>query len=106
MADLVEVLIEEGAAQAVAGVGEKRVDGAAADGRVDAVVAVDGRQIDLQCLHRRPERLKSARRLVNRGIVGGDEQIEAFLRAQFRQLVADAARCAGDDRQRFVGVCH
>ena len=74
------------------GVGKQVVDGAAADRRVDAVITLDCRQIDLQGVYLRSQCFKGARSVVNRVIVGGDDQVEAFLRAQSRQLVSDAAR--------------
>ena len=54
MADVVEVLVEEGAAEAVAGVGEQRVDGAALGRGVQSIDAVLRREIDFERLDRRP----------------------------------------------------
>ena len=46
--DVVELLLEEGAAEAVAGVGEQRVDGAAPGRGIELIDAVLGREIDVE----------------------------------------------------------
>ena len=39
-------------------------------------------------------------------LVGGDDQIIAFVAAHFGEFEADAGRCAGDDGERPICSCH
>src|SRR5205085_8836348 len=75
VAHFVEVLVEESAAEALAGVGEKRLDRAAAR-RVDELVdAVAAGEIDLERLDLDTEPAQVLGRLLDLGAVGGDEQV-------------------------------
>ncbi len=89
MLPLVRLLVEEGAAETVAGIGAEQVDLTAARLLDQLVDALEGRQVDLQ-------RLRVERR-VGEGCVGGEQQIVAVLRGKLGELAADAGGSAGDD---------
>ena len=100
MADLREVLVEEGAAEPVAGVGEKRLDGPSADGGIEAVHTLQGREVGLHRLHPGAQGAKVPRGIVDFRLVGGDDEIEAVLGADTGEFVADAGGGAGNDGER------
>jgi hypothetical protein len=100
VADVLEVLVEEGVAEPVAGIGEQRVDGPAVGRRVKLVDPLERREVGLDGLHLRAEGAKLLGRLMDLGLVGGDEKVEAVPGAFLGELVADAGRGSGDDRKR------
>jgi hypothetical protein len=99
MAHGCEVLVQEGVAQAVTGVGQQQVDRPAACRFVQPRHAVMGGQVDAQ---RRDVAAAGTQRdtdLIDRWLIGSDQQVVAFAGTQPRQLQADAGGSAGDQRQ-------
>jgi len=104
--DVVEVLVEERVAEAVACVGEERVDGGSLHGRDEAPDAFEPREVGLDGVDADAQAAELLRRLRDLRPVGGDEQVEAVLCALAREVVADSGRRAGDDGERTVGRGH
>jgi hypothetical protein len=92
--------------EAAPGIGDERIDRAPAQCIVKPVDPLDGGQIGLDRFDPGAAAADRLRRRVNLRLVGRDDQVEAPLGAAFRQLVADAARRAGDDGKRPGSLCH
>jgi hypothetical protein len=95
--DVSEILVEEGLAQAQAGIGQQRFDRASSGGGIQRVNALNRGEIGLDSVHACAERTQFARRIIDGGFIRDDEQIEAVVRTLPRKFVADAARGAGND---------
>ncbi len=91
MPDLLEVLIEEGLAEATAGIGEQRLDRPSPRSGIEPVDALDVGEISLDRVHLYAQRAEIIRRIIDRGFVGGDQKVEAVLGALAREFIADAA---------------
>ena len=68
--------------------------------RVELVDAFERREVRLDRVDSGAEFPECGRGLVDRGLVGGDHEIEAVLRAALSKLVADTGRGAGNDGER------
>ena len=90
MPDLVEVLIEEGATEAMPGIGEQGIYGSTADGVHQLIHAGFGREIRFDGGHVDAKRAKLVGGRLDLRLVGGDDQVVSFLGAFARQLIADA----------------
>ena len=101
MARLGEILVEEGMPEAMAGIGEKRIDRPAFGSRIELVDALRRGKVDLDRLDRGAERLEFLGCVVDGGPVGGDQQIVAVLGAELGKFISDAGRGSGDDGERF-----
>src|SRR5690606_25093206 len=99
-ADVLEALIEKRVAQAAARVREQRLYRPAAARCIELLDAAARGEIRLERVDRRARRPQGLGRVVDRRLVGRDEQVETVLGAAFRELEADAARRARDRRQR------
>ena len=102
---LLEVVDEERAADADAGIEQQRIDVPAAidDRLIELLAAVVHRQIGL---HRQDERAGLAEVLrggLDAVILRADDEVEVLLDALAGELEADARRRARDDRQLSVG---
>jgi len=106
VADVPEILVEEGFAEPVAGIRQKRIHPASSRGCVELVDAVKRREVGLDRLRLHAERAKLLRGLRDLRLVGRDDEVEAVLGANFGELIADAGGGAGDDRERARGCCH
>ena len=104
MPPLRRVLIEEGAAEAVAGVGDEQVDFAAAGGVEQPVHSGKGGEVRLDVAYLHPVSFELAR-CIDQGRVGGDDQVVAVPGGEPGQLEADPARGSGDDREPACS-CH
>jgi hypothetical protein len=100
----VEFLVEKALAQTVPGIGKKRIDRAAGllRGVVKAIDAFRCGEIGFDGDNRRSHCPEIGRSLGERPI-SGDHQIEAVRGALLGELVTDAGRGAGDDRERPRG---
>ena len=96
--DLFEILVEKRFAETAAGIGEQRIDRSAVERAVEPVDAFGRGQVGLDRLDLHAFVCRSiARGFVDLRLVGGDDEIEAMLRALLGELEADAGRGAGDD---------
>ena len=92
-----EILVEEGVAEAAAGVGEQHGDRATADRRDQPVVAFDRREVGLHRLDDRAAGAKLRRGAVALRLVCDAQQRVAGLAGDLGKREADAGRGAGDD---------
>ena len=99
MPHVLEILVQEAVSEPMAGIGKKRPDRPALRRGVELVDPLERREVGLDGLHLRAEGAKLLGRLVDLGLVGGDEKVEAVPGAFLGELVADAGRGAGDDRE-------
>ena len=90
MPPFARLLIEEGAAEAVAGIGAEQVDRPVADRRDELLDALGVGEIGLDRSDLDAEPLERRRRVDERR-VGGDQQVVAVLRGELGELEADAA---------------
>jgi hypothetical protein len=97
VAHVLELLVEEGAAEAVAGVGEQRVDGPALRRGVQLVDAVLRGEVDLDGVDSRARRPAEVGDLGQAGGVRRQQQVESVAGGDDRQLTTDAGRGAGHD---------
>ena len=89
MPDLVELLVEEGAAEAVAGIREQRVDGTALGRGVQLIDAVLRREIHFQRLDRGAGAAADVGDLGEAGGVRCQQQVVAVARRDDGELTAD-----------------
>jgi hypothetical protein len=106
MSDRTKVLVQEPVPEAMAGIGEERIHGTSPGRGMERVDPGSRRQIRLDGLDRDPEVPQVQSRLVALRLVRGDEEVVPLLGAALRQLVPDARRRAGDDRERSLHHCH
>jgi hypothetical protein len=103
-AHLLEVLVDEGPAEAPPGIGEQRIDRPPARRRQQAVHTVGGGKIGLQSRDLPPgvpEQLGGAHDF---RLVGHGQQVVAMGGALLGKLKADAGRGAGHDGKRGGGA--
>jgi hypothetical protein len=85
-----EILVEERVTEAAARVREERLDRAAPGCRAEFVYAGARRKVRLDGFDGRPRSPQQLRRVLNRRLVGRDEQVEAIPGAAACELEADA----------------
>ncbi len=95
------ILVEKGLAKPASGIGHQKNPTGPAVVSMTAIEAIDpfdGREIGLNALNRPRRPCQSTHgRVVDFRLIGGDDQIVAFVRGDLGEFQADAARRAGDD---------
>ena len=99
---VLEVLIEKSVSQPMPGVGEQRVDRPAGCSGPELIDAVGRRQVRFDDGDLGAEATKAVSGRLNLRTIGGDQQIEAFLRADRSQFESDTRRGAGHDCEWFT----
>jgi hypothetical protein len=95
--DVIEILVEEGLAQASSGIGQLRLDRPPSRRDIELVDTFDRGEISLNGVHLYAQRTEIVRRIGDGRFVGDDQKVEAILGTLPGELVSDAARGAGDD---------
>lgn len=95
-----EIFVEEGLAQTMAGVGQQRVDRPVGYDVEKLIDAFASGEIDLQMVDRRAHAAEGLGGLHDLGPIGGDHQVETILNAELGQFLADAGGGAGDEGER------
>ena len=104
MLHILEALIEERVPHPVPRVGEQRCDRPSANCGFHLVDPLGRGEIGMgRGEHLGTLRFEIMRDFSDARFVGGDDQIVAVLGGEQRQMIADAGRRAGDDRERMGG---